>query len=192
MRLSTTLGLALLAAGAPAVHAQTPANGGHGEHAASAIPAERGQAAYAAISEVVRLLLADSSTDWSRVSIERLRRHLIDMNEVTMNAAVVQTPVADGVRLVVTGAGATRDAIRRMTRAHASQLAGEPDIRIALEDHPEGTILLVTSRRAGDAPVAARIRGLGFAGLMALGDHHGPHHLALAAGRGTAAHAGEH
>src|SRR5512138_3204260 len=75
------------------------ANMDHGAHMAmmqkcqSALPTQPGQAAFGAISEIVRLLEADSTTDWSRVNIEALRQHLIDMDDVIMHAAVVQRSV---------------------------------------------------------------------------------------------------
>jgi hypothetical protein len=43
-------------------------------------PTFPGQDAFGAIAEVVQLLDADPQTDWSRVDLERLRQHLIDMN----------------------------------------------------------------------------------------------------------------
>jgi len=54
------------------------------------LPTQGGQAAFAAIQEIVRILDADPKTDWSRVNLEGLRRHLQDMDEVTMRAAVLQ------------------------------------------------------------------------------------------------------
>ena len=49
-------------------------------------PAEAGQAAFAAIKEIVAILEADSATDWSRVNLEALRRHLITMDRVMMES----------------------------------------------------------------------------------------------------------
>ena len=40
-----------------------------------------------------------------------------------------------------------------------------------------------------DTKAVARIRSLGFTGLLTLGAHHGPHHLALAKGERPAGHA---
>jgi hypothetical protein len=54
------------------------------------------QAAFATIADVVRKLTADSTTDWSKVNIEALRLHLIDMDDVVMRSAVTQV-----TRLVV-------------------------------------------------------------------------------------------
>ena len=44
------------------------------------------QEVFGTIQEVVRILDADPTTDWSKVNIAALREHLIDMNEVTLRA----------------------------------------------------------------------------------------------------------
>jgi hypothetical protein len=71
-------------------HAQTPMPGHdpammhhmmqHGPGQAAALPTQPGQSAFAAIQEIVAMLEADPKTDWSRVNIEALRQHLIDMD----------------------------------------------------------------------------------------------------------------
>src|SRR5438270_319404 len=43
-------------------------------------PTEPGQSAFAAIQEIVQILEGDSRTDWTKVNIEALRQHLIDMS----------------------------------------------------------------------------------------------------------------
>jgi hypothetical protein len=48
--------------------------------------------------------------------------------------------------------------------------------------------LTVVAERADDAKLVARIRGLGFAGLMTQGAHHQPHHLAMVKGEALAGH----
>jgi hypothetical protein len=59
---------------------------GHRSEAGS--PTQPGQSAFAAIQEIVGILDADPKTDWSKVDIEALRQHLIDMNNVTLLADV--------------------------------------------------------------------------------------------------------
>src|SRR4051812_3826311 len=71
------------------------------------VPKSPGQAAFATISEVVRMLDADPKTDWSKVNVEALRQHLIDMDLVLMTSQVKQSNVAGGVELEITGTGAT-------------------------------------------------------------------------------------
>lgn len=168
---------------APALLAQ---QGGHdhAQHAGStaAGPTESGQAAFAAIAEVVRLLHADTTTDWSKVDLERLRQHLIDMDDVTLRAQVSQTPVPGGVRMDVRGSGRTRDAIRRMSRMHAEAMASDRSMRATVADAPEGAVVTVVGATPGDGRTEQRIRALGFIGWLTLTEHHAPHHLGLAKG----------
>lgn len=159
-------------------------------HAATASsPQQPGQAAFAAIAEVVRILEADSTTDWTKVNIEALRQHLIDMDDVTMRSVVVQENVAGGARFVVTGTGRTVEAIRRMSTVHAAVLGTESTMRATVEELPSGTRVTVVAARPGDSRLEARIRALGFVGLLTTGGHHGPHHVAIASGTPPAGHA---
>ena len=64
-------------------HAHTP---GMTHPTAAPLPTQGGHAAFAAISEIVAMLQADASTDWSKVNIERLRLHLVDMDLVTLRS----------------------------------------------------------------------------------------------------------
>jgi hypothetical protein len=58
------------------------------------VPTTPGQDAFGAIQEIVQILDADPKTDWSKVDLEALRQHLIDMNEVTLKADVAAKPTA--------------------------------------------------------------------------------------------------
>jgi len=147
--------------------------------AASASP---GQAAFGAIRDVVRTLESDPKTDWSKVNLEALRQHLIDMDDVTMRSEVVQRPIAGGLQMDITGAGRTTFAIRRMITSHGAMLDQSTDYHASVVEIPNGTRLTVTSRNPEDAKAVARIRGLGFAGILTEGDHHAQHHIALARG----------
>ena len=145
-------------------------------------PHMSGQAAFGAIAEVVWMLDADPKTDWSKVDLERLRQHLIDMNEVVLRAQVKQTPVPDGLVMDITGTGRTEQAIRAMVIPHATELDRMPSLAAKTEVILGGVRLTVTSKAAGDEKAVARLRGLGFIGLLTVGAHHGPHHLAMARG----------
>lgn len=156
--------------------------------AQTTMPAEGGHSAFAAIAEIVKLLEADPGTDWSKVNLERLRQHLRDMDLVTLRSAVTSTPVAGGAAFVVRGTGETIGAIKRLTGAHVSMVEMMGGPRIARTELPDGVRLLVTARDGNLEAGAARIRGLGFIGLMASGDHHQMHHLMLARGEAMADH----
>ena len=158
----------------------------HGAKASG--PTMPGQDAFGAIAEVVRILEADPATDWSKVDLERLRQHLIDMNEVTLRAAVSATGVPGGLAMDVTGTGRTEQAIRAMLVPHAGELDRMPEWSARTEVIPGGVRLTVIARKADDAKLVARIRGLGFAGLITEGAHHQPHHLAMAKGEALPGH----
>ena len=90
----------------------------------SGLPTEAGQSAFAAIQEIVANLEADPATDWSKVDIEALRQHLVDMNNVTLAAKVQVEEGKTSITFIVTGEGAVHDSIRRMVKAHAETMNG--------------------------------------------------------------------
>jgi hypothetical protein len=186
MRTHALLLGALTLAGAVLLPRATPA----APAATQATPREGGQAAFAAIAEVVAILDADPTTDWTTVSIERLRQHLIDMDDVVTRAAVEERRLEGGVELAVTGTGRTVDAIRRMLPAHAAELDGDEAYNAVATEIPGGIRLTVMAGSPDDARAVARIRALGLGGLLAVGSHHQPHHLAMA--RGTLDHGQHH
>lgn len=154
------------------------------QHEVAGMPTHSGQAAFAAISEIVKLLEADHTTDWSKVNLEALRRHLADMDLVTLHARVRPRPVAGGLTMDVTGNAEVAAAVNRMLVPHAAMLDGMPAWRATATPIAGGTRLTVTARTTGDADTIAKIRGLGFAGLLVQGDHHTAHHLLIAKGTG--------
>jgi len=176
-------------------HDSMPGHGGdmHAQHMrmmhamAAGVPTTPGQDAFGAIAEIVRLLDADPATDWAKVDIERLRQHLIDMNEVVLRSAVRQTPVSGGLAMEITGTARTEQAIRAMVVPHAVELDRMPSFAARTDTIPGGVRLTVIAKR-DDAKLVARIRGLGFAGLITEGAHHQPHHLAMAKGQALAGH----
>ena len=158
---------------------------GHGINA-DAVPAEimeGGQSAFAAIQEIVAQLMADPTTDWSRVDIEALRQHLIDMDNVTLRAHVDVQEVEGGARFEATSEDtAVTTSIRAMVPAHAETMDGVEGWTMQAAEIPGGAALVVTGADRD------RIRALGFIGVMTVGMHHQAHHLALAAGQDPHAH----
>lgn len=157
--------------------------GGMGQHGAmhgqqSGMPASPGQDAFGAIQEVVQILQADPTTDWSKVDIAALREHLIDMNEVTLHARAEQRVTDTGMVIAVTGEGRTLDAIKRMVPVHARELH-EIGWNAATQDLVNGVTLTVT---ASEAQPLTKLKALGFMGIMVQGGHHQPHHLMMAKG----------
>ncbi len=141
------------------------------------IPAEPGQSAFAAIQEIIQILETDPRTDWSKVNIEALRQHLIDMNNVTLAAHVRSEPIDGGIRFIVTG-DAVRDSIRRMTSAHAATMDGVGGWHFTAKDTDDGSIIEVQV----PSQDMDKLRGLGFIGVMTRGMHHQEHHLMIARG----------
>jgi hypothetical protein len=186
VKLSRVLIVLLVCAGARAQTA--PALMDHAAHDSGAvhqkaIPTMPGQDAFGAIQEVVRILEADAETDWTLVDIDTLREHLIDMNELTLRATSQADLVEGGLRVRVTGSGRTLEAIRRMVPAHAHEIHGQDGWSVTAETIADGVILTAV---ATEPEQVAKIRGLGFMGIMVRGAHHQPHHLAMA--RGMAPH----
>jgi hypothetical protein len=144
-------------------------------------PTMPGQDAFGAIQEIVQMLQSDPRTDWSKVNIEALRQHLIDMNEVTLHAAADQRALDNGIEITVTGEGRTLDAIKRMVPAHVSELR-EIGWNAKSDELPNGVKLTVV---ASDAQPLTRLKALGFMGIMVQGSHHQPHHLMMAKGEMT-------
>jgi hypothetical protein len=151
-----------------------------GMPSAASLPTEAGQGAFAAIAEIVLLLQADPETDWSKVDIGALREHLVDMNQLTLNAEAREEPVPGGLQIEVTGDGRNLRAIRNMVPAHAAELAKVKGWQAEATKRDDGARLIVTST---DPRQEAQIRSLGFFGLMATGAHHQTHHWAVATGQ---------
>jgi hypothetical protein len=184
--------LALLASSAGAQPAMSPAHSMASGPMPSTMqhmqamdgPTQPGQAAFGAIQEIVGMLQADPRTDWSKVDIDALRQHLIDMDAVTMRADAHKEPVDNGLRIEITGTGRTLEAIRRMVPAHAHDIDGMNGWTVRTEAMSNGVVLTVTAINAAEVQ---KIRALGFMGIMVQGTHQ-PHHLAMARGEPMSMH----
>jgi hypothetical protein len=191
MRLAIPAALAAVLLGTSAF-AQTmdhgaPMHGGmpmHMQHAMpgmkESLPTQPGQDIFGAVQEIVGMLQADPATDWSKVNLDALREHLIDMDEVALHANAAVERIDGGIRIAVTGTGRTLAAIQRMLPEHAREMNGANGWAMQAEPRPDGVTLTVTS---ADAKQTAIIRGLGFIGVMASGGHHQMHHIMMAKGQ---------
>ena len=173
----------------------TPDADPHSEHAgcplaaaqaAGELPEQIGQDAFSALAEMRSLLIADPTTDWSQVDLDALRNHLVDMNRVMLDAEVSVQQVPGGFQARVIGTGRTLEAIRRMIPAHTRFINGREGLQATAstfadaERSKEGVVVTVTA----EASAVDRVRGLGFFGFLVAGDHHRPHHRAMAMGNG--------
>jgi hypothetical protein len=177
VRVALLVSLPAISAGA-----QSMDHSAHAAPTAGSAATQSGQAAFAALSEVVRMLEKDPTTDWSKVDVEALRSHLIDMDEVVLRSVAARRDVRGGVEFDVVGTGRTVGPIRRMLMAHAAQLAALPEYEASAREIANGVRLRVTGSRPVDV---TRLRALGFAGVLTIGDHHAAHHLMIARGEGV-------
>lgn len=150
-------------------------------------PREAGQATFAALKEAVDRLLADPKTDWTKVEVDRLREHLVDMDLVFTASEVTTKKTERGFYAVATGDARTRAALERMVPAHARTIDGHRGWKIKAEAAGSGVGLSVESEVESERAV---IRALGFYGVMTQGGHHGPHHLQMLKGEFDHGHGG--
>jgi len=141
-----------------------------------------GNGAFGAIQEAVRALQADPNTDWSKVNLEALREHLVDMRNMTLDVTVrSQKPIPGGVEIEVSGNGPAAEAsLGGVLADHPTQLAMESGWTMKVLRRGSIYDLVVTTPRTKDV---AEIRGLGYIGLLAIGNHHQVHHWKMATGK---------
>ena len=169
----------LLAMGVFIAPADAQSSHEHGTVAhVSAVPTEPGQGAFAAVTEIVAMLMADPETDWSRVDIRALRDHLVDMDLLITHADVSAEHVSGGAVFQLPTSGPGGGAISRMVPAHAPFLSAETGWTSAVAVTDDHIIWTVTSDTDEQA-----IRALGFFGLMAVGAHHQAHQMGMASGQ---------
>jgi len=143
---------------------------------------EAGNDAFGTIQEVIAKLNSDPATDWDKVNIEALRRHLQDMHDMTLNVDVIsRKPIQNGLETTIRPTTKrAASALDRVFQAHPMQLKRETGWNMQVVKNDDQYTLTVTSENPKDA---SKIRGLGYIGLMAYGKHHQPHHWAMAQGK---------
>lgn len=179
--------LLVLSQQAVAESGQQPSEHAHHGHHSGPVLTEAGNDAFGTMQEVVNRLNADPDTDWSKVDLEALRQHLVDMDNFTKQVSVVdRRNIENGVELVVVPdndrAGA---ALARAMSAHPAMVRQEAGWDMRAVNSGKGYRLTITSPDPADAE---RIRGLGYIGIMALGNHHQAHHWAMATGKNPHRH----
>lgn len=140
---------------------------------------EPGQGAFAAIAEIVALLESDPDTNWKIVDIAALREHLRDMDVVSIDAVAVAKEIDGGMQFTVTGATDVSPSIRRMTLAHATVMGEINDWDYTARKIDGGALVTVIVPPHD----LAKIKALGFFGIMASGSHHQTHHWMIASGQ---------
>ncbi|MBE8162926.1 MAG: hypothetical protein HAW63_02945, partial [Bdellovibrionaceae bacterium] len=166
---------------------------GHKPVAKKIVLTEAGNDAFGTIQEIITKLSQDPTTDWSKVNLEAVRKHLLDMYDMTMSVTVVsQKPVSGGMEAVVyPTTDRAAKALVRVFNAHPAQLKKESgwDMTIKKGFGKKYNKYIVTVTTSKDSEVD-KIRGFGYIGVMAAGKHHQTHHLMMA--KGENAHKHEH
>lgn len=160
----------------------------HGGHTAGMIhrsstadkPREGGQATFAALIEIVAALEADDHTDWHKVDIDGLRKHLVDMNHLMLNTDATTTINSENnIHFEIIGTDTSIPSIHRMVPAHSRFLEQSRGWRIEPEITNTGASVTVT---VADSQAVERLNSLGFYGFMSLDSHHQAHHYQMALG----------
>ncbi len=149
------------------------------DEASNAPVSEPGQGAFAAIAEIVTQLESNPDTNWNTVDIRGLREHLRDMDVVTIDAVAVAKEIDGGMQFTVTGAADVGPSIRRMTLAHAAVMDGVNGWEYTAREIDGGAIVTVIV----PSQDKAKIKALGFFGMIASGSHHQAHHWMMALGQ---------
>lgn len=145
-----------------------------------ALPEEGGQATFAAIIELVKLLEQDSSTDWENINIDRLRSHLLDMDYLMRETTATTTVVDENsISFDVIGNKESIKSIHNMAPAHAQFIQQSRQWQITTELHDTGATLNVRADAIKDITM---LTALGFYGFMSLDSHHQAHHYQMARG----------
>ncbi|MBX2835691.1 MAG: hypothetical protein KTR35_02475 [Gammaproteobacteria bacterium] len=143
-------------------------------------PLEGGQAAFAALIEIVAMLEQDAETDWDSVDIDGLRSHLVDMNHLILDTAAKTSITGDGqIRFDVRGSPASIESIHRMVPAHSRFIAQSRGWTIEHQISEVGATITIS---AIEETQMSRIQALGFYGFMSLDSHHQAHHYQMAIG----------
>lgn len=141
-----------------------------------------GNEIFGTIQEVINKLKADPNTDWSKVDLEALRQHLLDMKAFTEKVSVIsQKPIKNGIVIQVKPKTERAiGALKRLFKMHPAMLKMEKGWdMIAKQDNIQWTITVTTQ----DNSEVEEVRALGYIGLLAEGAHHQRHHWMIATGQ---------
>lgn len=143
---------------------------------------ESGTDMFTTIQEVIQKLSADPNTDWSKVNLEALRQHLRDMFEFSYNVdALSQQAIEHGVKIIVKPVTVRAEqALDKVLNAHPMMLKMETGWAMQSNKADGKYQIIVTTTKPSEVN---KIRGLGYIGLLAIGNHHQPHHWAMAKGK---------
>jgi high-affinity K+ transport system ATPase subunit B len=142
---------------------------------------EAGNAIFGTIQETIKMLDADPKTDWEKVDLEGLRQHLIDMENFTSGVDVLSNDkIEKGSKIVIRAKSKEAHfSLERALKAHPSMMQSETGWTMDVKQNKEQFTLTIETQKPEEV---ARLRALGYIGVMALGDHHQVHHWLMASG----------
>ena len=142
---------------------------------------EAGNAIFGTIQETIKMLDADPKTDWTKVDLEGLRQHLIDMENFTSGVDVLSNEkIEKGSKIVIRAKSKEAHfSLERALKAHPSMMQSETGWTMDVKQNKEQFTLIIETQKPEEV---ARLRALGYIGVMALGDHHQVHHWLMASG----------
>lgn len=143
---------------------------------------EPGNDIFGTIQEVVKNLEANPHTDWSKVNLEALRQHLLDMKAFTEKVEVLsKNNIAAGVEIRIhPKTDRASEALKRLFSVHPQMLKKEKSWNMIAKREGENWMVTCTADNNSDVE---KIRALGYIGLLAEGAHHQRHHWMIATGR---------
>ena len=85
---------------------------------------EAGNDVFGTLQEAITALNNDPTTDWRQVDVEKLRQHLLDMGDMTINVDIVsRQDIPAGLEVVIAPTTArAKQALQRALAAHPKQL----------------------------------------------------------------------
>lgn len=140
-----------------------------------------GNEIFGTIQEVVQKLEANPNTDWSKVDLEALRQHLLDMKAFTEEVNVIsKKPIDNGVEVrVEPQSERATEALKRLFSMHPRMLKMEKGWDMSAKQDGQQWIVTCTTKEKSEV---AEIRALGYIGLLVEGSHHQVHHWMIATG----------
>ncbi len=141
-----------------------------------------GNEIFGTIQEVIHKLEADPNTDWSKVNLEALRQHLLDMKAFTEEVQVLdKKPIPDGVEIHVRPeTKRAHGALKRLFMMHPKMLKEEKGWDMKARRNGDIWTITCTTQKSSEVE---KIRVLGYIGLLAEGAHHQYHHWLIATGQ---------
>ncbi len=142
---------------------------------------EAGNDVFGTIQEAIKQLDANPKTDWSKVDLEALRQHLIDMKNFTLDVDVLsQKNTEKGTKIIIKASTeAAKASLSRAMLAHPAMLKSETGWTMTVTAKDDKYTLNISTEKPDEV---ARLRALGYIGVMALGNHHQIHHWMMASG----------